>query len=164
MAELCGYIGDKRFVKPLIEALDKPDNFERKTVIAALVRMRIEPYYSDYVKSRTRTLEQVKAEHPGFEIDELVDVLRTQESFLELSKYLLSDVAYKWAPREIPPYGSIPYPMYQGAFGLIRDNIKNEDIQQLIGGIRIQDASTVVVPLYDWMQKNYGKYKIKRIW
>ncbi|MDR1203353.1 MAG: hypothetical protein LBL58_17225 [Tannerellaceae bacterium] len=165
LAELCGYIGDKRFIPPLIEALDKPDNFNREVVIEALARMRAEPYYSEYVKFRMpRTLEQIKQDYPGFEIDELVYVIGTQEAFLELSKYLLSDVPYAvdMADYQEGSY-STRSPISDDAFFLIRNHMENEDLQELMKNKDSEDP-IVLKQTYDWMQKNYGKYKIKRIW
>jgi hypothetical protein len=34
----------------------------------------------------------------------------------------------------------------------------------MIGKEDIEDYTPYLKPLYDWMQKNYGKYKIRRIW
>ncbi|GHT29041.1 hypothetical protein FACS189432_07810 [Bacteroidia bacterium] len=168
LAELCGQIGDKRFIKPLIEALDKPDNFERETVLEALARMRVEPYYSEYVKFRMpRTIEQIKNESPGFKIDDFVYVLGTQEAFLELSKYLLSDYMYSIdmasAAPEIETQMHIT-PMSMGALNLIYNNIENKDLQAIFPDRYIYSHPELAQPVYDWMQKNYGKYKIKRLW
>jgi hypothetical protein len=163
IAMLCGYINDKRFIKPLIKALDKPDNFQQKKVLEALVRMRVEPYYSDYVKKRTLTMEQIIDEKKwfDFEIDNFVYVLGTQEAFLELSKYLLSDCPYSWFSGE-DGYTSIP--VKAEAFDLICRNIENKELKELINNKNIYDDTTITLSLYNWMQKNYGKYKIKRIW
>jgi hypothetical protein len=161
IAMLCGYINDKRFIKPLIEALDKPDNFQKEKVLESLVRMRVEPYYSEYVKLRIRTIEQIKKESPDFDIDELAYVIRTQESFLELSKYLLSNCPYSWMSSES---GYIPIPVKVEAFDLIRINIKNKELKKLINNKNVQDNPEIIISTYDWMQKNYGKYEIKRLW
>jgi hypothetical protein len=165
LARLCGYIGDKRFISPLIEALDKPDNFNQEVVIEALARMRVEPYYNGYVKSRMpRTLEQVNKERPGFDIEDFVYVIGTQEAFLELSKYLLSDVPYRIeiADNQESSY-STSFPISNDAFYLIQDHIENEDLQDMIKG-KSPYTPGVFKQTYDWMQKNYGKYKIRRIW
>ena len=153
-------------MNPLIETLDKPDNFNRKVVIEALARMRVDPYYSEYVKFRMpRTVDRIKQERPGFKIEELVDVIGTQEAFLELSKYLLSNVPYKIAIADSQDENySISYPISNDAFILIRDNLENKDVQDMIRDKYADDNPELIMPLYDWMQKNYGKYKIKRIW
>ena len=166
LAELCGYIGDKRFVCPLTEALGKPDNFQREKVLEALARMRVEPYYSDYVKKRTLTIEQIKDEKKrlDFSINDFVYVLGTQKAYLELSQYLLSNKPYQTTVIDYDDHSEYhDSPVSQDAFYLIRNNIENEDIQKIIGPYR-EDIDVLFKPLYDWMQKNYGKYKIRRIW
>jgi hypothetical protein len=168
LIELCGYIGDKRFVKPLIEILEyKLTDYQHKALLEALARMRVEPYYSNYVKKRTLTATQIKDEKwLDFSLDDFVYVLGTQEAFLELSKYLLSNKPYTMEVFDnFTNYRSEAHihPVSQGAFYLIRDHIKNEDIQKMIGPNR-EDIEVLFKPLYDWMQKNYGKYKIRRIW
>jgi len=160
IAELSGYINDKRFIKPLIAALEKPKNFKREVVLEALARMKVEPYYTQYFEKRTRSLDEIKRERPNFRVEELVEVLRTQESFRELSKYLLSDVPYTI---EISEEGGVSFPISNDAYWLIKDNIENEDLQELVlYGVRKSKENRQQV--YDWMQKNYGKYKIRRIW
>jgi hypothetical protein len=165
LAKLCGYIGDKRFIVPLIESLDKPDNFRKVVVIEALVRMHVEPYYSDYVKFRIgRSLEQIKNEELNFEIEELADVIRTQEAFLEISKYLLSDVPCTWLMVDDYVNGPqrIPRPVHREAFYLIRDNLENEDLKEMFKNKGPNPELNMRI--YEWMQKNYGKYKIRWIW
>jgi hypothetical protein len=166
LAELCGYIVDKRFIQPLEEALYKPDNFQRKKVMEALARMRVEPYYSDYVKERTLTPEQIQNnERIRFSLNDFVYVLGTQEAFLELSKYLLSDKPYQITIIDYEDHSdSHTSPISDDAFDMIQDNIKNQDLQKIIGAGYIEDYKPLLRPVYDWMQKNYGKYKIKRIW
>jgi hypothetical protein len=160
--ELCGYIGDERFVKPLIEALEKFDDTHQNQVITeALVRMRVEPYFGEYVKSRTRTIEQIKNERPRFNIEEFVYLWGTQEAFLELSKYLLSNVPWQY---EASDQGVYPVSSVFGeAFELIQYYIINADLQEML---KDKDHRSVEmrIPLYDWMQKNYGNYEIRRIW
>ena len=198
-AEICGYIGDKRFIKPLIELLNNFDksledlkksfeeeysdeeddwdvekdsdvinlNYQRGKVLEALARMRIEPYYSDYIKKRTLTKEQImdEKERLNFNIYDFVYVLGTQKAFLELSKYLLSNKPYQTISSDD---GNYSLPVSESAFYLIRDNIENKDLQKMIKEVDIYDddydLATLEKPIYDWMQKNYGKYKIKRIW
>jgi hypothetical protein len=167
LAKISGYLNDPRFVQPLIEALDKPQNFERKVVIEALVRMRVEPYYSDYVKRRTRTIEQIKSEQPRFKIEELIYVIGTQDAFLELSKYLLSDVTdliiMDDYSTDHADSKSTEYPISMTAFYLIQDHIENEDLQEMIKGKSWREP-LIFHQIYNWMQANYGKYKIRRLW
>ena len=166
LAELSGYIGDKRFVQPLIELLDKSEDYQKERIIEALARLRAEPYYTDYVKERMpRTIEQIQNESPNFRIDNLVYILGTQESFRELSKYLLSDYPEAWDIRDLPDgVQHIPSPMWRQALRLIDNNIKNNDLQEIIGGWQTSNNPELTKLVYDWMQKNYSKYEIRRIW
>jgi hypothetical protein len=166
LARLCGYIGDKRFIPSLIQALDKPDNFNNEKVMEALVRLRVAPYYKEYIKFRTRTMEEIKSEKQlGFYISDFVDVLGTQEAFLELSKYLLSDKPYLFIDSSYEDHSEeISFGVSVEAFSLICDNLENEDMLKLIGGRYSEPNATNINLLYKWMQKNYGKYKIKRLW
>ncbi|MDR2868133.1 MAG: hypothetical protein LBV46_01155 [Bacteroidales bacterium] len=164
LANLCGYIGDKRFAETLIVGLDKPNNFREEVVLEALARIQVEPYYSDYVKFRTRTMAQIKNEEPGFDIADFVYVLGTQEAYLELSKYLLSDYPYNFTVVDYfdtEESFQIPNPMSKQAFYFIEDYILNEDLQSLRKNLPHTDDFT---PIYNWMQANYGKYKIRKIW
>lgn len=171
LVKLCGYIGDKRFIKPLIEALEKPDNFQRERVLEALVRMQVEPYYSDYVKKRTLTMEQIKDKDTrlDFSVDDFAYVLGTQKAYLELSKYLLSNKPYGIIAIDYSEYSesyptSYTTPVSNDAFYLIQDNIENKDLQEMIGNKHVADDPKLSISIYNWMQKNYGKYKIRRIW
>jgi hypothetical protein len=164
-AELCGYIGDQRFIQPLIESLEKPNDFQREKVIEALARMKVEPYYTEYVQKRTRTIDSIKKKKPDFDIEELVYVIGTQESFLELSEYLLSDVAYNYVVIDLEEGAYYkPNPMYNKAFDWISINLENNDLKDMIGNKYPSENPEIVKPVYDWMQKNYGKYKIKHLW
>jgi len=161
IAELSGYINDKRFIQPLIAALNKPKNFKQEVVFEALARMKVEPYYTQYIERRTRSLSQIKKERPDFRIEELAEVIRTQESFRELSKYLLSDVPYSV---DISEQGYTYYPIYIDAYILIRDNIENKYIQELLSPHGAYEDKEVLQKAHDWMQANYGEYEMKYIW
>lgn len=157
IAELAGHLGDKEFVQLLIAALDNP-NFQRNKVIEALVRMKVEPYYSNFIKSHTLTLEQIKS-GSKVDIDVLSSILRSQQSFLELSKYLFSEEPYIYEISEIGTVVGQYY--YQRAYELIVDNIENKDLQQLVKGIYPFESKEIRQQLYQWMQNNYRKYLIK---
>lgn len=168
LSELCSYINDKRFVRPLVKLLsnDSLEDHQRERVLTALVRMRVEPYYSDYVKKRTMTTKQIMDENwLGFSIDDFVYVLGTQEAFLELSKYLLSNKPYTIISddSDVESYKSI-YPVSDSAFVLIKYNILNKELQRIIEPYNDNNAEAYYKPVYDWMQENYGKYKIRIIW
>ncbi|MDR0604845.1 MAG: hypothetical protein LBG80_11130 [Bacteroidales bacterium] len=167
LAELCGYIGDKRFIKPLIEILNKAEeDYQKEKIIEALARMRVEPYYTDYVKHRTLTPEQIRDEKwLDFKLEDFVYVLGTQEAYLELSKYLLSNKPNTIVIEDAEDHPeSTIYPVSDEAFYLVRANVKNNDLQEIMKGEDSVSDPKVLRQTYDWMQKNYGKYKIKRIW
>jgi len=165
LAELCGYIGDKRFVQPLIELLDKSEDYQKEKVLTALVRLRAEPYYTNYVKQRMpRTIEQIQNESPKFRIDDLVYVIGTQESFRELSKYLLSEYPEAWDMIDLPDgVKRIPSPMWSKALAFIHDYILNKNLQEIVNVPQWSKKELTII-VYDWMQKNYGKYIIRRDW
>jgi hypothetical protein len=173
LAELCGYINDKRFIQPLIDILNTSFNIDAdskevvyKTVIEALVRLRIEPYYSDYVQHRTLTQEQIQDDKGlHFKLEDFVYVLRTQEAFLELSKYLISNKPYGITMVDYTNRSKIICsPASQEAFYLIQNNIENIEIQKMMKGENSYSDTKVLKQIYDWMQNNCRKYKIKRIW
>ena len=161
IAKLSGYINDKRFIKPLIAALNEPERFKKEVVLEALARMKIEPYYSQYFKERTRSMDEIKKERPDFQVEDLADIIRTQESFREVSKYLLSDVPYII---DISNIGSTYSLISTKAYWLLKDNLENEDLQKLLAPYGAYEDKDVLQKTYDWMQKNYGKYEIKRVW
>jgi len=164
LVELAGHIGDERFVQPLIEALDIPNQHEnrRRFVTEALIRMRVEPYFSEFTENRTRAIEQIKSERPPFRMREFVLLWGTQEAFLELSKYLLSDIPYALA---ISDEGvTVGATAFEEAFVFIKDNIKNADLQEMLKGKTGWDNPELRMPLYEWMQANFGNYEIRRIW
>jgi len=160
---LSGLINDKRFIPPLIEALEMPNYFRQESVLTALVRMNVEPYYSDYVQKRMLSTEEIMDETKrlDFQLDDFVLVLGTQEIFLELSKYLLSNKPYG---ANISDTGTYYSPVSRNAFSLIRDHILNKDLQELIENKSLWNNPELAKPVYDWMKENYGNYIIRKIW
>jgi hypothetical protein len=160
LVELAWRIGDERFIQPLIEVLEHQG--QQRRVIEALVRMRVEPFYSDFVRERTLTTEQIMSdERLNFDLEDFVGVLGTQQAFLELSRFLLSNKPYR---EIVSGRDSFFTPVSNSAFFLIRHNIRNEDLQKIM---RVQGGHTdpqVKRYVYDWMQANFGNYEIRRIW
>ncbi|NLU40562.1 MAG: hypothetical protein GXX78_16915 [Bacteroidales bacterium] len=166
IAMLAGYIGDTAFIEPLIAALDNDRNFTRERVLKALVRMKVEPYYTDYFNAIPQEQHEIGALR-WFEIyrkiDDLANLIRTQESFLKLSKYLLCTIAVD--------YIHIGLESYEGksaqelAAEYISRDILNEEVQkELCPWQSIIGGSVDYEKLYEWMQANYGNYQIRRIW
>jgi hypothetical protein len=92
------------------------------------------------------------------DIEMFAEFLHSQESFRELSKYLLSS-AYTMYTSEGPAGVA-----YGTAFRYIMKYIENEDLWEIIGNPRTFDIKEGRFKIYEWMQENYGKYKIKRLW
>lgn len=163
LAELAGHLGDSKFIEPLIAALDKPHKFQRQDVINALIRMRVEPYFSEYIEKNTFTLEEIK-KGSYTDIAVMIDVWRTQEAFLELSKYLYSDVTHSVIMSDRGKHDfHITYAME--ARTLLQNNLLNEDLHQLLNQLDLNKHQKEIIELiYEWMQNNYGNYEIKRIW
>jgi hypothetical protein len=155
IAITCGLIDDERFIEPLKNVLNIPDIDRRifDDVRDALVRMKVEPYYSEFVEEYTFSMEEVKEMEFAFHLGDYVNLLRTQASFRELSKFLHSD-AYTVYTSEGPGGNAS-----QAALRLIHRNIENEDLQLLIN-----TQKRDILKIFDWMQENYGNYKIKRVW
>jgi len=159
IALVCGRIGDERFVEPLINALNRPDidNREFGAIRESLVRMKVEPYYSEFVEDLIFSLEEIKEMDFVTHLNFYVDLLHTQESFRELSKYLHSNAYTNFSSEG--PGGNASLRALQ----LINQNIENEDLQILINDPSF-DRRRDILKVYDWMQENYGKYEIRRIW
>jgi hypothetical protein len=85
--------------------------------------------------------------------------LHSQESFCELSKYLLSS-AYTIVTGDLDLQGAA----YETAFRYIMEYIENEDLWEITGNPDTFDIKEGRFKIYEWMQENYGKYKIKRLW
>jgi hypothetical protein len=163
IAELCGYVGDKRFIAPLEKILEHKKN--NKRVLEALVRMKVEPYYTNYLTERTRSIEDIKKKVTFF-ISDLTYILNNQESYLEISKYLLSSAPDLGGSIIDYEYGSkyVTAPVYVHAMLNIRD-IKNPSLQKIINAPDFDEKKeSDRLKVYKWMQKNYGKYEIRRIW
>jgi hypothetical protein len=123
-----------------------------------LARLKIEPYYSDFLKSVTLSLEEIKELEFGGYIEPLSRILRSQEAFLEISKYLHSSAA-----TTLTGDGELLGKAYGDAYRKIREYIKNKDLWDIMNKPDF-NLETDRFEIYDWMQKNYGKYEIKRIW
>ena len=159
IATACGRIGDKRFVEPLRNALRRPDidSWEFNAIREALVRMKVEPYYSEFVEEFTFSIEEIKEMHFVLHLHYYADLLRTQASFRELSKFLHSN-AYTGLTSEGPDGNASLW-----ALSLIGWDIENEDLQALINSPDF-DRERDILKVYDWMQANYGNYIIRRVW
>ena len=159
IAQTSGRIGDERFVEPLRNALRRPgiDNREFNAIREALVRMKIEPYYSEFVEQFTFSVEEIKELRFVFHLHFYSDLLRTQSSFRQLSKFLHSNAYTDLTGDGAEGDASL------WALSLIRRNIVNEDLQALINSPDF-DSERDILKVYEWMQANYGNYIIRRVW
>jgi len=96
-----------------------------------------------------------------FALEDFVNILGTQQAFLELSRFLLSNKPYI---EEVSNVGSHFVTVSEITFSLIRDNIRNEDLQEMMGRLGWRIDPDMKRPVYEWMQANYGNYEIRRIW
>jgi hypothetical protein len=164
IAELCGYVSDKRFIAPLEKILEREKDNER--VLEALARMKAEPHYTNYLTERTRSIEDIKKRSPRFSLNDFVYVLGNQEAYLELSKYLLSDATGSVDVIDMPDttmYSESP--IYLEAIYFIKVYIENSSLQKTINSPNFDEKKeSDRLKVYNWMQKNYGKYQIRRIW
>lgn len=174
----CGNVGDIRFVEPIIKALNnlkihngkETNKYEImknerriKEMVDALVKMKIEPYRTDYLKKCSRPLEEIKRQTPK-DMAGWIGVLAyfgsyNQDYLLELSKYLWSSGA--------TAYNTVSGPdgcAYKDTFRRLVRLIENEDFKELIGDPKTFDIDNRRFEIYDWMQANYGNYKIKYVW
>jgi hypothetical protein len=165
LVEVCGYINNMRFVQPLINIAENPEKFNesnpgriKESAIISLAQMNIEPYYSDLLKSYTFSLEEIRNKKVVVYLHIFHEVFNTQEAFRELSKYLFSS-AYTMLTSEGPDGVA-----YEDTFRLITQNIENEELWKIIGDPQTFNLKEGRFKIYDWMQENYGEYKIKRFW
>ena len=177
LIEASGNVGDKRFVEPLIEILtDLEQGHSKETdknrissykhqiyqVKSALIKMKIEPYRTDFLKQYIRPLEDVKKHTPkdlvGF-LGSLAYFGDNQDYLLEMSKYLWSS-----ASTDISVVFGHTGVAYRQAFTFLVRLIQNEDFKQLVGDPKTFDIDNRRFEVYDWMQANYGGYEIKHIW
>jgi hypothetical protein len=165
LINVCGNINDERLIEPLIHIMENPGKFKnydpdylKQCVTGALVQMNIEPYLSECLKSNTYSLEEIKKMDSAPYLSIFAEFLHSQESFRELSKYLLSS-AYTILTSEGP--GGVAC---ETAFRYIMEYIENEDLWEITGNPDTFDIKEGRFRIYEWMQENYGKYKIKRLW
>lgn len=166
IAMLAGYIGDTAFIEPLIAALENERNFTREWVLEALVRMKVEPYYTNYFNAIPQEQNEIGSLRwfvIGEKMDDLANLLRSQESFLKLSKYLFCTITVEYTSgldKDFPGAEANEY-----AARLICRDILNEDLQKTFCNRKNQlNRAIDYEKLYEWMQANYGNYQIRRIW
>jgi uncharacterized protein YqfB (UPF0267 family) len=179
---VCGYVNDKRFVEPLINILKKSKsrideltkmleekesydlrkekNLNEKIIpiiTDALVRMKVEPYRTDLLKKLTQPLDTIKKQNFTGSLGYLSSFADNPDYLLEISKYLYSEANTMYTSEG--PEGTA----YKDAYRKITEHIENKGLQDIINSPDF-NLEKDRFKIYEWMQKNYGKYEIKRLW
>ena len=167
IVNIAGFLGDTSFIPILKQTLYYVPN--SGAIIVALVRLRAEPYFSDYLSRRTFDLENCGEQFRDDKgwtarrvIDDLARIHASQSSFREISRYLLLDENCKYLG-EISDRDETWYSFRESAFRTIRNHLENEDMRAIIGQPFGRPQEEAYQKLYDWMQANYGNYKIRRV-
>lgn len=188
---ICYYLDDKKIEKQLLKMYNDTSLSEYHNKIqAVLICKHIEPYYTQCFK-RNMYNDSTDEDLMENNIDTLAHFIRSQESFLELSKFLLTNKICYWdeiedngnlIQRRVQPnesedliYNENNHYVFDYAFVKIKWNIRNQDLWDLIGyhpnnkeEEDIDDLSYFAFlnrrKIYEWMQKNYGKYEIAPEW
>lgn len=196
----CRYLHDKKIAKQLIKMYNDTTLSEyHYSIQTVLISMKIEPFYSDCFK-RNMFKDTIYDDDPDYagdmfnNIDTLSQLIYSQESFLEISKFLLSNKKIHYD--EIDDEGNISngsrtvssdmtefrkepsteYVFYDAFVAITA--IRNQDLWDLIGVFPWGEEEYFlngvgdIVPfvyknrqkMYDWMQANYGKYEIAPRW
>jgi len=190
LVQSCGFIGDSRLKEPMFSLLNKyrkrldflkkemellenkeeteevrdflylyrEERFEKERIINALyislVQMRVEPYYTHFFKKWGCPTDDYCIVY--FYYDDIV-LFHNQEIFLIIANGLLST-------DKVNITGDGDYGLqYQNSYRDIVEYIENESLWKIINNPKF-NLEKDRFKIYDWMQKNYGKYKIKRAW
>jgi hypothetical protein len=123
-----------------------------------LVRIKIEPYHSEFLKRYSYSLKEIKEMQFGGNVEIIVNLSQSQEAFLEISKYLHSS-----APTMLTGDDELLGKAYSDAYREIKKYIENKELQDIINDPDF-DLDRDRFEIYEWMQKNYGNYEIKILW
>ena len=167
IVNIAGFLGDTSFIPVLKQTLYYMPN--NRAIIEALVRLRAEPYFSNFLNERIVNLDcgEHFRDRRGLTarliIDALAEVHTSQSAFREISRYLLLDESCKFLffVGGRPDQGWFSFREY--ALDAIRGLLENEEIVTIIGcQFGRPQNEEVYQKLYDWMQTNYGNYIIRR--
>ena len=189
---ICYYLNDKKIKKQLIKMYNDTTftEYYHNKIQAALIRRKIEPYYTKCFK-RNMYSDTTNEDMMTHNIDTLSKFIHSQESFLELSKFLLTNKIVYWAEEEdngnivsqksfSQETDEIVYNAHNDyvffyAFIEIKWKIRNQDLWDFIGYHPNNEKEEYIKSItyfafqnrkkiYDWMQANYGKYEIAPQW
>jgi hypothetical protein len=154
LIEACSYINDKRFIQPLIKIIDKYN--KDNVTIHALVRMRVEPYRTELLTKLTLSTEEIKKLEFAGNVYYLEFFGDDPDYLLELSKYLLSDAntLFTSAMGACGTAYIVPYKA-------IKQYLENKSLWNILNKHDF-DLEKDRFKIYEWMQQNYGNYRIKK--
>ena len=125
-----------------------------KALYISLVQMRVEPYYTHFFKIWGCPTNDYCIDY--LDNDPII-LFHNQDIFLIIANGLLSTDAVNITSEFNQGMA------YESAFSDISRYIENESLLKIINNPKF-NLSKDRIRIYDWMQKNYGKYKIRRIW
>lgn len=160
-ARLASFINDERFIEPLKRVYNEDPEFYGYL----LARMGVEPYLS---RVEAELIARMREDNSGrfFNMERMRFMPRTQTLFKHLSEHLLRDDTYDLIERDDAFH-------FRRVAELIFLDLANEEIRDLftpeerenfrfprVEG-RVAFTKEHARRLYDWMQENYGNYKIR---
>lgn len=194
LLNVCYYLKDKKIEKQLIKMLnDTTLKQYHKEIQAALICRHIEPYYTQCFM-RNMYNDTTYDSKMRCNIDTLSHYIHSQESFRELSKFLLTNTIVHWVDADdMDDNGSIVSTktisqesdemvynenndyIFFDAFLEIKWKIRNQDLWDSLGyhpNNKDEEYRNDLMffafqnrrKIYEWMQANYGKYQIAPQW
>lgn len=162
--ELAGYLNCDSLEGQLIKMHEDSLLVNFKTIVScALVRHKVEPYYSMFIQDN-RYDEKKDAEALIEKLYKLFQYAPCQETMLLAKDFLMSDRFYVLTTAD----GTDPYDWYvrDEAFNLLRLHLTNNDFIQIYEGFGNLNHITKEESqqLINWLNANYGKYEIRRFW
>ncbi|MCL2415017.1 MAG: hypothetical protein FWC94_07220 [Bacteroidales bacterium] len=160
-AELASFINDERFVEPLRRVYHEDPEFYG----LVLARMGVEPYLS---RVETELIAKMQEPNSGrfFNWERMRFMPRTQTLFRQLSEHLLRDDTYDLLGIDDAFH-------FRRVAQVLFNLLANEEIRDLYTQeerdlfrfpsvqVRREFTKEHARRLYDWMQENYGNYKIR---
>lgn len=174
--KLAGVIESKEIVDQLLKMYDDPKCEEYKSrIYTALVRQKVEPFYSNFIKERK--YDESKGYYdllPNVNFRTRTSVVYytySQDAILDLLPYLDSDTfGILEAVSEESQFFNLPLKM--DAFNIIKMHIMNTDLWAKLGvenPIKFSPPDDYLTPkrikmIKKWIKSNYGKYQLRRVW
>ena len=160
-AELASFINDERFIEPLRRVYHEDPEFYG----LALARMGVEPYLSRVEADLIARMQEPNSGH-FFTMGRMRSMPRTQALFRQLSEYLIRGDRYSFIGQDDAYH-------YTRVAQVLFTLLANEEIRDLYTQeeqelfffstveARREFTKEHARRLYDWMQENYGNYRIR---